>query len=251
MGKFKLYNVDLKNLSPGVHEFEYLLENKFFVDIDGTEVQKGKVKVHLTVKRSSMMFEMNFQIEGVVVVPCDRCLDDMEIPIDTHNRLAVKFGKEYAEESDEVVVIPEEEGAINLAWFLYEFIALAVPMKHVHAPGKCNKAMSSKLKKHTARSSDETEDDFEDDMGGDDLAWFLYEFIALAVPMKHVHAPGKCNKAMSSKLKKHTARSSDETEDDFEDDMGGDDLALEDDGNASPADPRWDALKGLLENDNN
>ena len=69
MGKFKLYNVDLKNLSPGVHEFEYLLENKFFVDIDGTEVQKGKVKVHLTVKRSSMMFEMNFQIEGVVVVP--------------------------------------------------------------------------------------------------------------------------------------------------------------------------------------
>ena len=75
MGKFKLYNVDLKNLTPGIHEFEYLLENKFFVDIDGDQVQKGKVKVHLTVKRSSMMFEMNFQIEGVVMVPCDRCLE--------------------------------------------------------------------------------------------------------------------------------------------------------------------------------
>ena len=98
MGKFKLYNVDLKNLTPGIHEFEYLLENKFFVDIDGDQVQKGKVKVNLTVKRSSMMFEMNFQIEGVVMVPCDRCLDDMELPIDTHNRLVVKFGKEYAEE---------------------------------------------------------------------------------------------------------------------------------------------------------
>ena len=75
MGKFKLYNVDLKNLTPGIHEFEYLLENKFFVDIDGDQVQKGKVKVNLTVKRSSMMFEMNFQIEGVVMVPCDRCLE--------------------------------------------------------------------------------------------------------------------------------------------------------------------------------
>ena len=85
------------------------------------------------------MFEMNFQIEGVVVVPCDRCLDDMEIPIDTHNRLVVKFGKEYAEESDEVVVIPEEEGAINLAWFLYEFIALAVTHEDVHRRDKCNK----------------------------------------------------------------------------------------------------------------
>ena len=180
MGKFKLYNVDLKNLTPGIHEFEYLLENKFFVDIDGDQVQKGKVKVYLTVKRSSMMFEMNFQIEGVVMVPCDRCLDDMEIPIDTHNRLVVKFGK---------------EGAINLAWFLYEFIALAIPMKHVHAPGKCNKAMSSKLKKHTARSTEDGDEEYEDDSVEEDIA--------------------------------------------IDDDV------------PVATDPRWDGLKGLLENDNN
>ena len=142
-----------------------------------------------------MMFEMNFQVEGVVMVPCDRCLDDMEIPIDTHNRLVVKFGKEYAEESDEVVVIPEDEGAINLAWFLYEFIALAIPMKHVHAPGKCNKAMSSKLKKHTARSTDDGDDEYEDDSVDEDITI--------------------------------------------------------DDGIPVATDPRWDGLKGLLENDNN
>ena len=162
MGKFSLYNVELKKLTPGVHEYSYLLENQFFIDIDGDQVQKGKVDVCLTVKRSSMMFEMNFQIQGVVLVPCDRCLDDVEIPIDTQNRLVVKFGKEYTEESDEVVVVPEDEGAINLAWFLYEFIALAIPMKHVHAPGKCNKTMSSKLRKHTTRSLD-NDDEYEDD----------------------------------------------------------------------------------------
>ena len=160
MGKFKLYNIDLKNLTPGVHKFDYLLENKFFVDIDGPEVQRGNVNVHLEVKRSvSMVFELNFQLEGVVEVPCDRCLDDMEIPIETRNRLVVKFGKEYAEENEEVVVVPEDEGAINVAWFLYEFIALAIPMKHVHAPGKCNKAMSLELSKHTARGI--VEDDME------------------------------------------------------------------------------------------
>ena len=37
---------------------------------------------------------------------------------------------------------------INIAWFLYEFIALNIPMKHVHAPGKCNKGMVGKLSKH-------------------------------------------------------------------------------------------------------
>ena len=132
------------------------------MDIDGDEVQKGKVKVNLTVKRSSMVFDMNFQLEGVVYVPCDRCLDDMDLPISAKNKLIVKFGKEYAEESDEIVIIPEAEGEINLAWFIYEFIALTIPMKHVHAPGKCNKAMSSKLKKHTTRRSDD-DDEYEDE----------------------------------------------------------------------------------------
>ncbi|HAD02326.1 YceD family protein [Macellibacteroides fermentans] len=194
MGKFDLYKVELKNLSPGVHEYEYFLENKFFVDIDGDEVQKGKVKVNLTVKRTSMVFDMNFQLEGIVYVPCDRCLDDMELPVSTQNKLVVKFGKEYAEESEEIVIIPEEEGEINLAWFIYEFIALAIPMKHIHAPGKCNKAMSSKLKKHTARRADD-EDEFDEEAA--------------------------------------------------------DDIVVDDDAADMPSDPRWDALKGLVENDNN
>jgi len=193
LGKFDLYKIDLKNLTPGTHEYEYQLENKFFVDIDGNEVQKGKVKVFLTVKRTSVAFEMSFRLEGSVWVPCDRCLDEMELPIETENRLVVKFGKEYAEESDEVVVIPENEGAINLAWFIYEFIALSIPMKHVHAPGKCNKSMSSKLKKHSSKSSDDSGDEFEDDDSGEDMS---------------IDEP-------------------------------------------DTSDPRWDALKGLMENDNN
>ena len=193
MGKFKLYNIDLRNLSYGVHEFEYSLENQFFIDIDGTEVQKGKVKVELSVKSSSMMFEMNFRLNGVVFVPCDRCLDDIECPIETQNRLIVKLGREYAEENDEVVIIPEDEGAINLAWFIYEFIALARPMKHIHAPGKCNKTMTSKLKKHVTRSTD--------DEGMDD------------------------------------------------DDV--DDFSTEEDDAPNITDSRWDALKGLVENDDN
>jgi len=163
LGKFDLYKIDLRNLAQGVHSFDYQLDNTFFVNIDGDEVQRGKVEVKLTLKRTSVAFEMDFQLNGGVMVPCDRCLDDMELPVETQNRLVVKFGKEYAEESDEVVVIPEDEGAINLAWFLYEFVALAVPMKHVHAPGKCNKSMTSKLKKHTSRSADDDSDD--DDFG--------------------------------------------------------------------------------------
>ena len=67
--------------------------------------------------------------------------------------------------------------------------------------------------------------------------------------MKHVHAPGKCNKAMSSKLKKHTTRRSDD-DDEYEDESA-DEIIVEDDSSDMSSDPRWDALKGLVENDNN
>lgn len=151
----------------GTQNFEYVLDNEFFKNIEGEDVQKGKVKVNLTVKRTADVFELDFDLEGVVQIPCDRCLDDMDHEVNTHETLYVKFGAEYSEESDNVVVIPESDGELNVAWFLYEFIALTIPLKHVHPAGKCNKSMSAKLRKHTARSLEDGEDD-EDAVAYDD-----------------------------------------------------------------------------------
>ena len=72
----------------------------------------------------------------------------------------MKFGDKFSEE-DEIVIVPESEGAINVAWFLYEFILLNIPLKHVHAPGECNKTMVTKLKRHITRSKDDDEVDVE------------------------------------------------------------------------------------------
>lgn len=152
-------------------KYEFVLDNLYFAHIDGPEVQKGKVNVVLTVKRTARAFELHFQTEGVVSVSCDRCLDDMDISIASSDKLLVKFGQEYAEEGDNLIVIPESEGGINVAWFMYEFIALALPMKHVHAPGKCNKAVTSKLSKHLKTDGD--------DRGSDDDAFDVEDDIAI------------------------------------------------------------------------
>ena len=155
-------------MSEDVCRYEYVLDNDFFISIDAPEVQKGKLHVDLTVKKSMGVFVLTFHTEGAVVVPCDRCLDDMELPISSSDKLMVKFGHEYAEEGDNLIVIPEEEGEINVAWFMYEFVALSIPMKHVHAPGKCNKAVTSKLNKHLKTNANEDSDDTFD-TGGDDI----------------------------------------------------------------------------------
>lgn len=169
MGKFNTYNISLKGNQADVRAFEYQLDNEFFKNIDGNEVQKGKLNVTLTVKKAVYTYEFVFAISGIVWVPCDRCLDDVEILVETEEKLFVKLGKEYSEESDNVIVIPEDEGEINVAWFIYEFVALSVPMKHVHAPGKCNKTMSTKLKKHVTRSNDDEEEGGIEFEGGDEI----------------------------------------------------------------------------------
>ena len=135
MGKFDKYKIDLKGMQADSCKYEFLLDNLFFAHIDGPEVQKGKVNVELTVKKTSRAFELSFQTEGIVWVPCDRCLDEMEQPVTSSDKLMVKFGHEYAEEGDNLIVIPEEEGEINVAWFMYEFIVTSKLNKHLRTSG--------------------------------------------------------------------------------------------------------------------
>ena len=64
-------------------EYQYQLENAFFLDLDAPEVQKGQVNVTLKVRKTSGVYQLDFQTEGKVIVICDRCLDEMEQPIET------------------------------------------------------------------------------------------------------------------------------------------------------------------------
>lgn len=159
MGRFDKYNVDLKGLKAEPLNMEFVLDNAFFADIDGEEFQRGTVKAVVTAKKNRDVFDFTFSLDGVVIVPCDRCLDDLEIEVSTDNNLRVKLGSEYADDGD-IVVVPEQDGDLNIAWYLYEFIVLALPMKRVHAPGKCNRDMAGKLKQHSrAEENDDINDD--------------------------------------------------------------------------------------------
>ena len=153
----KILKIDLKELKDNVTTREILLEDGFFQFVDGPEVKKGKVNAALSIRKTENYFEITSDLKGKVAIPCSRCLDEMEQEIDTHSLLTVKFGEEYSED-DDLVTVPEHEGVIDLSWFLYEYIALAIPIQHVHETGKCNVAMIKVLEEHSAtRSSDGTE----------------------------------------------------------------------------------------------
>ena len=155
MCSLERFKIDLKNLADEVTSLDYDLDDTYFQKLDGAEIQHGALHVSVSIRKASGFYELRFHTEGTVTVQCDRCLDDMDQPIETENRLIAKFGTEYSEE-DDTVIVDENEGILDISWFIYEFIDLAIPIKHVHAPGKCNPAMTKVLEELSAdRSSDE------------------------------------------------------------------------------------------------
>lgn len=158
MGKFTAYKLPLKSLAKGSHEFDYTLGKQFFVDMESADVRDADVKVKLTVTYNGDVYDLNFAFNGEVTVLCDRCLDDLHLPIETTYHILVKYGDSYNDDSDDLLEIPESDNYLNVAYMLYDTVALAIPIKHVHPLGKCNRAMSAILKKHRARATGEDAD---------------------------------------------------------------------------------------------
>ena len=145
--------IDLKGLNEGANHLKFDLDDTYFKAVEAPEVSRGKVRVLLDITRTGNdFFTLDFHETGVVMVPCDICLDPMEQSIETTQRLEVKLGTENSEE-DDLVMVAEDEGILDITWYLYEFIALAIPIKHVHAPGKCNPAMIRTLEEYSATRS--------------------------------------------------------------------------------------------------
>lgn len=155
MGKFSAYKLQLKSLSPGTHEFEYVLDKQFFANMENEDIHDADLKVKLTVDYRGEVYDLRFKITGNLVLLCDRCLDTMDYLIDTDYHIMVKYGDRYNDDSDEMLEIPESDNYINVAYMLYDSVVLTIPLKHVHPLGKCNRQMSALLKKHRARATGE------------------------------------------------------------------------------------------------
>ena len=134
----------MKGLTEDLTVREFSLDDGFFRALDGSQLEHGALHVSVSIRKMTGFFDFLFRTVGSVTISCDRCLDDMDQPIDADNHLVVKLGDTYSED-DDTVTVDENEGMLDLSWLIYEFIMLAIPIKHVHAPGKCNSAMTQKL----------------------------------------------------------------------------------------------------------
>jgi uncharacterized metal-binding protein YceD (DUF177 family) len=167
------YGIAFKGLKDGQHLYEYKLGSAFFELFELPQVETGELVAKVTLTKSIRMLELSFHINGVVKAPCDRCLEMMEVPITYKGKLFVKFGEEYDEPTEEIIILPHEEHTINIARFMYEYIVVSIPIRHIHpdkedgTPG-CDPEMLAQLKTYMvdqepAIGQDEENDDEEID----------------------------------------------------------------------------------------
>jgi len=152
MGNLEIFKIDLKGLKGDEVTCEYSLDDDYFEAIGATQVNGGSFHTTLKVKKTAGAFELLFHSSGTAIVSCDKCLENMDLPIETTNRVVVRLGEEYSDD-DDMITVPDDEGIIDVAWLIYEFIALSIPSRHVHEEGLCNPEMVSKLESLSAQKA--------------------------------------------------------------------------------------------------
>lgn len=155
MKKLNDYKIHYKGLGLGKHEFDYLLDDDFFKFFDKSDVLGGKVNVKAILSKQSNLLDFKLTINGEVVVPCDRCLDEVSVNVDFEGNIFVKFGISDDETDDGFIILDPNDHEFDLKDYIFDSILLSLPPRKVHNEDEngvslCNPEMIKKIEELTS-----------------------------------------------------------------------------------------------------
>ena len=133
--------IPLNGLTQGGTQFDWRAGKQFFGSFDNSEILDADLEVAVHVEKASRFFGVDCTVRGSVTVPCDRCLEALELPVDTGFSLSIKFGEEAscADAGDrEIVMVSEDSAEFDLAQYVYDYVCVSLPLRRVHPDGECN-----------------------------------------------------------------------------------------------------------------
>jgi uncharacterized protein len=147
--------IPFSGLKAGNHSFTFEIEDKFFEHFEYSEIKKGRVHVDCLLEKQVRMMVLYFDLDGSVRVPCDRCGEEFDLPVEGSQKLIVKFGADHQEESEDILVITEKEHELDVSQFLYEYVHLLLPIKKVHGTDENGKGLCDQDVIRYIREADE------------------------------------------------------------------------------------------------
>ena len=132
MKDLKQFNIPFIGLKDESHLFEYQIDNTFFDAYDFDEYFDTNIQIELTFNKKNTMLMLTFVAKGTVNVTCDVSGERFDQEINANLSLIVKFGDEFNDENEEILILPHSAFQINVAQYIYEMVVLNVPSRRVH-----------------------------------------------------------------------------------------------------------------------
>ena len=137
------FTIPLNGLAAGKNEFFWQAGKEFFDSFDNAEILDAQLDADVIVEKSGRYIGVDCDVRGEVTVECDRCIDELDMPIDVEIKLSVKYGSEESSEDPQqgardVIFIPETDAEMDMSQIIYDYVCLSLPMQRMHDEGDCN-----------------------------------------------------------------------------------------------------------------
>jgi uncharacterized metal-binding protein YceD (DUF177 family) len=142
--KFENYAIKFTGLKLGEHRFEYKIDNTFFDEFDYQEFLESDIQADVILNKKNTHLEFDIYIKGKVKVECDITLETFDLPVENALSIVVKFGDDFKEVDDKLIIIPQGHNEFQIEQYIYECVVLAVPSKKVH-PGVEDGTLDSEI----------------------------------------------------------------------------------------------------------
>jgi uncharacterized metal-binding protein YceD (DUF177 family) len=165
MSRRRDFEIAFVGLKPGVHEFNYSIDDRFFEAYQAQDFRNCSAHIRLLLDKKSGFMLLKFELGGKLEVTCDRCNSDLPLDLWDEFRITVKMVEDpelmnEQEEDPDVYYISRGESLLNISDWIYEFINLSIPMQkscgfdEMDGPF-CNKAARDVLDKMTPEEKQE------------------------------------------------------------------------------------------------
>ncbi len=164
MKVLKEFTLPFGGLKLGKHQFNFELTKAFFENFEYEEFNNASINLNVLLEKMSTLMEFTLTFDGSVNVYCDVSNEPYDQPISGTYQFVVKFGEEYNDENEDLLILPHGSYEVNIQQFIYESVVLAVPLRRIH-PGVKDGTLKSdildKLEELSPKAPEESEQESE------------------------------------------------------------------------------------------
>lgn len=138
--------VDLEAAAKAGKTIVFEAGDDFFAQLEQEEIAGGNVCMEITIKQNrNACFEAKILVTGSVTVACDRCLEALQLNVETSDVIKIKDGEPTEDDDPMMEYLAKNEREYDFSWNIYEIIETSLPLKKVHEDGSCSPEMVKRI----------------------------------------------------------------------------------------------------------